>query len=52
MKRLFVWTLLIATLAPLSTQSQTLTSFLAGQGLAGAKLELRFRQPFVRAGCH
>lgn len=42
MKRLFTCTLLIAILAPLSTQSQTLTSFLAGQGLAGAKLERRF----------
>lgn len=42
MKRLFACTLLIAILAPLSTQSQTLTSFLARQGLAGAKLERRF----------
>jgi predicted aspartyl protease len=46
MKRLFIPILLIATLAPIRTQSQqgsgTLTGFLSRQGLGGAKLERRF----------
>ena len=46
MKTLFVPIYLIVALTPLSAQSQqnggTLSSFLAAQGLAGAKLERRF----------
>ena len=45
MKKLFLSIALVLSLLPLSAQSQgggTLTSFLASQGLAGAKLERRF----------
>jgi predicted aspartyl protease len=46
MKKFFVSMLLVATMAPFRAQSQqtggTLASFLARQGLAGAKLERRW----------
>lgn len=42
MKRFLLSTLIAAILLPVSAKSQTLTSLLAGQGLAGAKLERRF----------
>jgi predicted aspartyl protease len=47
---LIVPVLLLAILAPISAKSQTLTSLLAGQGLAGAKLERRFGNHLLVSG--
>src|SRR5215470_5112040 len=51
MKRVFVPILLLATIAPIRTQSQqssgTLTGLLSRQGLGGAKLERRFGNHLV-----
>ena len=51
MKKLFVLSFLIATLAPFSAQSQqgagSLAAFMAGQHFAGAKLERRLNRLFV-----